>query len=101
MSEKFLNIYAQHYEHSHAHIVGTPEALAEIRGMIDKALAFGCSEEKFLAFDGEEYQLRVVPFKKDNPVTLAKPYTDNASQEKSDTVVWPHQLCVRKEGKDV
>lgn len=97
MSERHLHVYAQHYEHSHAHIVGTPEALSWMRGMIDQALAKGCSEEDFIAYDGEGYALKIVVFKKDNPMTLAKPYTDESSKEKSETVVWPHQLCIKKD----
>ena len=97
MSERYLHVYAQHYEHSHSHIVGSVEALTKMREMIDRALIGECSEDAFLAYDGEEYNLRIIAFRKDNPMTLAKPYTDESSREKSENVVWPHKLCIQPE----
>lgn len=52
-----LQIYAQGFEHDDAQIVGTLDALKQLRRALDQAIEHGAVRAEFFASDGEGYWL--------------------------------------------
>lgn len=71
---KELHIYGQTFQHTPAQIVGTREALEQLRALIDSALANQSAKGEFSVNDGEGYDCEVVCT--ENMAALDTPYSD-------------------------
>ena len=78
-----LHIFAQHYWHDEAYVVGDRDSLIVLRDALDRAIANGISEtptdsECLATNDGEGYVVRVLRLEPDDEaiVWMAVPYTD-------------------------
>ena len=92
---KFLHVYAQHYEHSTAFIVGNREGLKELKRLIDDALETGNAESTLFTYDGEEFNHKVILFSGED-FELAKPYIEATQNPEA---IWPGDIGVKIKDK--
>ena len=88
-----LHIYGQRWWHNDAYLVGTRDALTDLRDAITAILESG--EPKLVevfANDGEGYEVSVFVVDEEQMARMAVPYTNDAACEQSETATWPGAL---------
>lgn len=88
-----LHIYGQQWWHNDAHLVGTREALADLRDALTAALESGEPERvEVFANDGEGYGAWAILVDEEQMGRMAVPYEDEVARERSETATWPGSL---------
>lgn len=91
-----LHVYGQGIWHAPAYLVGTREALGELRERIEDALdnPRGVSQQATWTSDGEGYTLHIVVAREEAMDTYRLPYTDTMARDTRPNVREPgeHEL---------
>lgn len=94
--DKLLHIYGQDTWHDDVHIVGTEEALKELRDTIDEALCGVPHTMDAFVNDGEEYGIKIICMEGYWGTMawrrLAVPYTADCAKEIHVDTLWPWDI---------